>query len=91
MTDICPMKNSAVNDEQEELLRRYCREAEEKIAGAKDAATAVRLKEEVCREFKRECASDLVINATRAYLDLIIAERWGTGKGTDNRGNRGEN
>lgn len=59
-----------------DLVQEYCKEAEERIMTASSPADATRIKEEWCMRFKKECASDLLFNATSAYLDGIIAGKW---------------
>ncbi|MFN0156844.1 MAG: hypothetical protein ACKVRP_02085 [Bacteroidota bacterium] len=59
-----------------EIVRKYCREAEERIMAASSSVEATRIKEEWCTRFKNECESDLLFNATSAYLNDIIAGKW---------------
>ena len=61
---------------QHELVREYCREAEGRITIARSRADTVRIKEEWCNRFQRQCESELLINATSRYLDEIIARQW---------------
>jgi hypothetical protein len=64
------------SDPQRQLLDRYCEEARASILGARDRATALRRKAELCDRFGRECSSNLVIRATREYIDGLITEKW---------------
>ena len=61
---------------QHELVLEYCKEAEGRIIIARSFHDAITIKEEWCNRFKLECESELLINATSAYLDGIIARRW---------------
>lgn len=61
---------------QHELVREYCREAKGRIMIARSRADAMRIKEECCKRFSQECESELLINATSAYLDEIITRMW---------------
>ncbi|HXG01190.1 MAG TPA: hypothetical protein VNL69_10390 [Bacteroidota bacterium] len=65
------------SDMQDEMLRRYCAEAEERIARASNAIQARRLGEEVCAKLETECTSKLVLHATRTYVEQIINEIFG--------------
>jgi hypothetical protein len=68
---------------QTELLSRYCQEAETLLAGAADYATALRVRDELCERFEKECLSALVVNATREYLTQIISRTWPHGHDRD--------
>ncbi len=59
-----------------EIVQKYCREAEERIMTATSSTDAMRIKEEWCTRFRKECESDLLFNATSAYLDGLIAVKW---------------
>jgi hypothetical protein len=61
---------------QLELVREYCSEAGERILMARSRADATDIKEQLCDRFRQECESDLIINATSAYLDEIIIRHW---------------
>lgn len=61
---------------QEDLLNRYCLEAEKLLAEATDYASALKLRDEVCARFQQECQSSLIANGTREYLTQIISRRW---------------
>jgi hypothetical protein len=65
------------NSPQHELVQGYCREAEGLIMIARSRSDAIRIKDEWCTKFKQKCESELLINATSAYLDEIIARQWG--------------
>jgi hypothetical protein len=65
------------NSLQHELVREYCREAEGLIIKARSRSEAISIKNESCTRFKQECESELLVNATSAYLDEIIAQHWG--------------
>jgi len=71
-------------DTQQELLRRYCKEAEALLTKATDMNDASRIKEEACERFQQECNSSLLVNATKDYIDQIIARMW------QNKGRPGE-
>ena len=61
---------------QHELVLEYCKEAEGRIMAARSHADAIRIKEEWCKRFQRECKSALLVNAASAYLDEIIQRQW---------------
>ena len=61
---------------QEDLLSRYCLEAEQLLAEATDYESALRLRDEVCSRFEQECQSSLIATGTREYLTQIISRRW---------------
>ena len=73
MADIRALENS---EKQAELVRKYCGEAELLLNKATDYATALQLKESLCKQFQNECDSSLVVTATRNYLEAMIKERW---------------
>lgn len=62
---------------QQELVRGYCREAEALITIAPSRSDAIRIKDEWCTRFRKECESELLVNAASAYLDTMIASQWG--------------
>lgn len=72
-----PGNRVPVAEAQQALLHRYCADAGRAIANAPDAQTAKALRDELCTGFSRECESELVVNATRKYINRIIADRWG--------------
>jgi isochorismate hydrolase len=61
---------------QQELVREYCRSAEEQIMAAGSPQEAAAIKDEWCNRFRRECESHLLIHATASYLDAVIKQRW---------------
>ena len=65
------------NERQEDLLRRYCDQAEAALRDAKDFASAKRIGDELCDRFAQECTSSMIVHATRTYLDELINHRWG--------------
>ncbi len=67
-----PMRSEQQND----LIRRYCAEAEKLLSGAADYASSVRLKDSLCERFQKECESSLVVAATKQYLEGVIRDRW---------------
>jgi hypothetical protein len=62
---------------QEDLIIKYCREAESALAAASDYDAALRLKESVCQRFQRECESSLVVAAVKLHIDDLVRKRWG--------------
>ncbi len=62
---------------QDELIRRYCEEAGSLFTAAPDLPTALRLKDELCNRFQKECDSELVVTATMHYIDNLLHHRWG--------------
>lgn len=69
-------ESTAVVEMQRSLLQKYCTDAEETIAKAPNPAAARALRDELCKRFASECDSELVIHATRTYIDRIIVDRW---------------
>ncbi len=65
---------------QQELLQQYCSEAEALINTASSAEQAKQFSEQICSEFQSECESELVMKATRTYIDDIIARLFGVEK-----------
>ncbi len=63
---------------QDELVRRYCAEAETLLAAAPDYPAAVRLKEALCTRFERECDSQLIISAVKQFISEHIRKHWET-------------
>jgi hypothetical protein len=63
-----------VSDMQDEMLKRYCAEAEARITHASNARQARQWGEEICAKLERECSSKLILNATRTYIHRIIQE-----------------
>jgi hypothetical protein len=61
-----------VNERQQELIRRTCLEAEERIARARDRGEALLIREQVCERFGRECQSAFVVHALRHHLMEVI-------------------
>jgi hypothetical protein len=62
--------------QQEELIRRYCAEAERQLEKAPDYAAALQLKESLCAMFERECESSMVVAATRQYIEEALQRLW---------------
>ncbi len=62
---------------QVELIRRYCEEADSRLSGATDYASALRVKDSLCDRFERECDSGIVILATKRFIDDLLRARWG--------------
>jgi hypothetical protein len=71
-------KQTENSEKQEELIRRYCAEAEKELAKAPDYASALRLKESMCSRFEQECESGLIIGAIRQHLGNAMKQLWGT-------------
>ncbi len=69
---------------QEELLQRLCTEAEQELSGAGNLEDALEIRHQLCSRLQEECSSSLIVNATKAYVDQIIAARWSrNGPGND--------
>ena len=64
-------------DPQRELIDEYCSEARQLLEHARDRAEAMLIAERVCARFAGQCRSNLVLAATRAYIDGVMQERWG--------------
>ncbi len=67
------------SDEQRELLNCYCKEAEALLIKAADINDAIRIKNEACKRFQRECNSSILVNATKDYINQIIERTWKRG------------
>ena len=67
---------SARSEKQEDLVRKYCAEAEGMLAEAQDYDSAARLKDSLCRRFQVECESSLVVAAMELHLDSLLKQRW---------------
>ncbi len=63
-------------DNQEALIRKYCDEAEQVILPVPNYDDALRLSDELCERFEKECESPMVAGAMREYLRGIIGARW---------------
>lgn len=70
---------SPPDDGQEEIIRRYCAEAESALERAGDGTSARAIVDRYCSRFQAECASELVVHATRRYLEQRIRQRWPAG------------
>jgi hypothetical protein len=66
------------SEKQQELIRKYCAEADSVLSGAADYDSALHLKESLCKRFQNECDSSLVVAATSLHLDSMLKERWGS-------------
>lgn len=66
-------------DEQQDLLHRYCKEAEALLSKAADINEAIRIKDETCKRFQLECNSSILVNAMKDYMDQIIERTWKRG------------
>jgi hypothetical protein len=67
---------------QEELIHRYCEEAESLLSSAEDYPSAVRMKQSICERFQKECDSELIVHATSQFIDNVIKARWGMPDGS---------
>jgi hypothetical protein len=76
MEDVRP---GPYSPKQDELIRRYCEEAEAVLSSAADYSSAIRMKESLCERFEKECDSKLVVSATKQFIDSLLKQRWGTG------------
>lgn len=65
-----------INAVQHGLVQEYCKEAERRIILARSHGDAMTIKKVWCNRFKAECESELLINATSAYLDEVIIRQW---------------
>ncbi|HCV43249.1 MAG TPA: hypothetical protein DGH68_07170 [Bacteroidetes bacterium] len=70
------------HDEQDRLVREYCKEVEALIALARSRTDATRIKDAHCHKFRQECKSKLIVNAAAKYLEQAIERKWGA-DGTD--------
>jgi hypothetical protein len=61
---------------QEDLVRRYCQEAEARLAHARDLGEALKIRDEVCALLESECSSSIIAVGARAYLKSIIEQEW---------------
>ena len=74
------------HNEQDQLVREYCKEAEAMIILARSRNDATIIKEGQCQKFSQECMSGLIVNAAAEYLEQIIDRKWGM-NGTDRTNN----
>lgn len=56
-------------EHQENAVQALCRNAEERLSLAKDLPEALMVRDEVCVRYRKECVSDVLLNASRKYLD----------------------
>jgi len=77
MEDIRP---GPYSPKQEELIRRYCEEAEKVLSSAANYPSAVRMKQSLCERFEKECDSKLVVSATKLFIENLLKQRWGIRK-----------
>jgi len=73
MEDLVPRPHPT---KQEELVSRFCLEAEALLADAPDYAAAVRMKDTLCLQFERECDSPLVVSAAKQFMEEYIQQQW---------------
>jgi hypothetical protein len=71
------MRQRPDSTKQDELIRRYCEEAEKVLSAAADYPSAVRMKHSLCDRFEKECDSKLVVSATKQFIDNLLKHRWG--------------
>jgi len=67
---------SAMQLRQDRLIERFCAQARDALRSAPDEKSARALAEDLFEGFSGECASSLVVHATRSYVDRWISERW---------------
>ncbi len=67
-----PIASSA----QAELVQRFCREAIDAMADARDKASAETIADAMCERFAARCSSELVVNAVRHYIQHWLRTRW---------------
>ena len=63
-------------DVQEEIIQRYCAEAQRLLDRASSEDEALSIRARVCSQLARECDSPLILDATRTYVDRVIREIW---------------
>ncbi len=63
-------------DPSGDVIHRYCTEAREMIARAGNREEAVKVKRELCSRLAAACESNLVLQATAAYIDDLIERTW---------------
>ena len=76
------MRQRPDSTKQDELIRRYCEEAEALLSSAEDYPSAVRMKQSICERFQKECDSELIVHATGQFIDNLIKTRWGMPDGS---------
>ncbi len=76
--DMVPVDVYRGLDSQGELVRKHCSDAEAAIESAASMDEARQLGEQICRKLAVECGSELVVNATRAFVEHCIQKRWRT-------------
>ncbi len=61
---------------QDETIRRYCSQIEERIKNAPSKAEAGIIVENACISFEQECLSDLLKNSLETYVTGLLAKHW---------------
>lgn len=62
---------------QEELVERHCGRARALLEESRNREEALNIRDWLCSRLAGECASSLVLNATRTYIDDLIKSKWG--------------
>jgi hypothetical protein len=68
------------HDEQNQIVREYCKEAEALLTLARSRQDATRIMEAQCWRFRQECKSTLIVNAAAQYMEQTIERKWGSAK-----------
>ncbi len=63
-------------DPSGDLIAQYCSEARGLITRAGNREEALKLRHDLCSRFALTCKSSLVLQATTAYIDDLIAKTW---------------
>lgn len=61
-----------MEDEIEQIIKKYCGAVEERIAACRDRKVAKYLKQSICNEIKQICKSKSVLDFAKQYVDHLI-------------------
>ncbi len=61
----------------EALMQKYCHNIEEKIRLARSSRAARRIAGDACREFERECYSEVIPIFLKRYVNELLEKYWG--------------
>jgi hypothetical protein len=60
----------------EQIIKKYCDSAEDRIAACCDKQVAKYLKQSICSEIKQKCKSEPVLAFVRQYVEHLIQVRF---------------
>lgn len=70
------LKMRVFPDPQQDIIERYCAEAQQLLDRATSEAEAQAIRTSVCSQLAQECDSPLIMDATKKYVDHVIQTRW---------------